>query len=108
MKRKLILLLSVALLFTLAGGALRLAQDTALAQTGGNYDLEWHVIGSAGDQFVSGGGYQIGFTLAQDTPPLMSSGGGYQIAQGYWAGGAGASSAPGDNDIYLPIILKNH
>jgi hypothetical protein len=107
MKRKLILLLSVALLLTLAGVALRLAQDTALAQTGGDYDLEWHVIGSAGEQFVSGGGYQIGFTLAQDTPPLMSSGGGYQIAQGYWAGGAGASSAPGDNYIYLPIILKN-
>ena len=107
MKRKLILLLSVALLFTLTGGALRLAQGTALAQTGGNYDVEWHVIGSAGDQFVSGGGYQIGFTLAQDTPPLISSGGSYQIAQGYWAGGAGGSSAPGDNEIYLPIILKN-
>ena len=89
MKTKLVLLLSLALLFALTGGALRLAQGTALAGTGGNYDVEWHVIGSAGDQFVSGGSYQIGFTLAQDTPPLISSGGSYQIVQGYWAGGSG-------------------
>lgn len=62
-----------------------LAGRTAAAQSGGGYELEWQVIGSAGDEFVRGGEYQIGFTLgqAEDTP--VSAGGSYQIAQGYWA-----------------------
>jgi hypothetical protein len=64
-----------------------------LAQSGGNYDLEWHTLGSAGEQFVSGGSYQIGFTLAQDTPPLISAGGSYQILQGYWSGASGRPTA---------------
>jgi hypothetical protein len=64
-----------------------------LAQSGGNYDLEWHTLGSAGEQFVSGGSYQIGFTLAQDTPPLISAGGGYQVVQGYWSGATFAPTA---------------
>ena len=97
MKRKLILPLAVVLLLILAG--------SVLAQSGGNYDVEWQVIGSTGDQFVTGGNYQLGFTLAQDSPPLLSSGGNYQIAQGYWAGGGSSSS--GGKDVYLPLVIKN-
>ena len=77
MRRVRIVLLLTALL--LVGGI-------ALAQSGGSYDVEWQVIGSAGEQFVSGGDYQVGFTLAQDTPPLVSQGGSYQVVQGYWSG----------------------
>jgi hypothetical protein len=83
MQRMGITLLWVMLLLPVGAGV--------LAQSGGNYDLEWHVLGTAGEQFVSGGSYQIGFTLAQDTPPLISQGGSYQIIQGYWSG---ATSAP--------------
>jgi hypothetical protein len=98
MKRKLMLLLGAALLLALVGGALRLARDIVLAQSGGDasmplgtgYDVGWSVVGSAGDQFVSGGDYQMGFTLAQDTPPLVSSGGDYQVAQGFWNGSPSA------------------
>jgi hypothetical protein len=72
---------SVLLLTTLL-----LAGGVVLAQSGGSYDVEWQVMGSAGQQFVSGGGYQFGFTLAQDTPPLVSQGGHYQVIQGYWSG----------------------
>jgi len=81
--RALIILLPVLLLLLASG---------VLAQSGGDYDVEWNVIGSAGDQFVSGGDYQIGFTLAQDQEPLISSGGNYQILQGYWSGGAGPTA----------------
>jgi hypothetical protein len=88
MKRKLILLLGVSLLLALIGGSLRLSHDHALALSDGDYDVAWSVIGSAGDEFVSGGDYQMGFTLAQDQAPLMSSDGSYQIVQGYWSGGA--------------------
>jgi hypothetical protein len=98
MKRKLMSLLGAALLLALIGGALRLARDVVLAQSGGDastplgkgYDVGWSVVGSAGDQFVSGGDYQMGFTLAQDTPPLISSGGDYQVAQGFWNGASPA------------------
>jgi hypothetical protein len=74
----------VRIVFSLA--ILLLAGGVVLAQSGGSYDVEWQVIASAGEQFVAGGGYQIGFTLAQDTPPLVSQGGSYQVAQGYWSG----------------------
>ncbi|MBN1137877.1 MAG: hypothetical protein JXM73_14910 [Anaerolineae bacterium] len=87
MRRKLVLLLNAALLLAVTAGA--------LAQSGGDYDLEWQVIGSTGDELVAGGDYQIGFTLgqAQDTP--LSAGGSYQIAQGYWAGGGAPPTAVG-------------
>ena len=84
MKRKIVSLLNVALLLVASG---------VLAQSGGDYDLEWQAIGSAGEQFVSGGGYQVGFTLAQDQEPMVSTGGSYQIIQGYWAGGGFAPTA---------------
>lgn len=79
MKRKLVLL-SIALALVLVASTL------AAAQSGGDYDLEWQAMGSAGDEFPAGGDYQLGFTLAQvhDTP--ISAGGDYQIALGYWAG----------------------
>lgn len=87
MKKQPILLLSVALIFVLAASTL------AAAQSGGDYDLEWQVIGSAGDEFLAGGDYQIGFTLAQAQDTPISAGGDYQIAQGYWAGGGSAPTA---------------
>ena len=77
MKRKLIFLLNIALLLVTSG---------VLAQSGTNYDVEWSVMGSAGDQFVSGSSYQMGFTLAPDQASLISSGSNYQIIRGFWSG----------------------
>ena len=74
--------LSLAVVFT----ASLLVISGVAAQSGGAYDVEWQVLAGAGEQFVSGGGYQLGFTLAQDTPPLVSSGDNHQIIQGYWLG----------------------
>ncbi|MEJ2211956.1 MAG: hypothetical protein P8129_23390 [Anaerolineae bacterium] len=39
------------------------------------------------------GAYQVGFTLAQDSPPLVSAGSGYQVVQGYWSGAGSAPTA---------------
>ncbi len=64
----------------------------ALAQSGGPYDVEWFTIGTAGDEFVAGGAYQLGFTVGQDQEPLVSSGGGYQVVQGYWQDGGGPTA----------------
>jgi hypothetical protein len=81
MKLKSIILLCALLLAAALGGL-------ALAQSGGSYDVEWQVIGSAGDEFAAGGAYQLGFTLGQDQEPLVSTGGSYQIVQEYWSGGS--------------------
>ena len=43
---------------------------------------------AAGDEFVTGGAYQLGFTVGLDQEPLISTGGSYQIVQGYWSGGS--------------------
>ncbi len=76
-----ILVLALGLLCSL------LFVGSVLAQSGGDYDVEWNVIGAAGDEFPSGGGYQVGFTLGQPSPPWIPSGGGYQSVNGYWSGG---------------------
>ena len=81
MRRKTILPLFCALLVVAALAGL------SLAQSGGSYDVAWQVIGTAGDQFVAGQDYQMGFTVGLDQEPLVSSGGGYQIIQGYWQDG---------------------
>ena len=96
MRLRIILPLGLALLLLLASNGVR-------AQSGGNYDVQWNVIGgSAGEGFVAGGNYQLGFTLAQAQEPQVSSGGSYMVVGGFWFGGSGAASS-----VYLPIILKN-
>lgn len=73
--------------------SLLLLASAALAQTSSTYDLEWSVLGSAGLQFAEGSGYQLGFTLAQDTPPLVGASSSYQMIQGYWVGEGGPPTA---------------
>ncbi len=81
MRRKAFIpLFGVLLLAAFLGGL-------ALAQSAGSYDVEWFTIGTAGDEFVAGGDYQLGFTVGQDQEPLVSSGGPYQVVQGYWQDG---------------------
>jgi hypothetical protein len=92
MKAKLILLLVLTLLL-LSIPTIFLAPGSVLAQSGGGYDLEWQTLSNGGDQFASGGDYQLGFTAGQDTPPLVSAGGSYQLVQGFWAGATGLAPA---------------
>jgi len=74
------------LLVTLLLSIVMLLPGSALAQSGDGYDLWWHVFGNGGAEFVSGGNYQLGFTIGHGTPSGVSSGGNYQLVQGYWAG----------------------
>jgi len=77
----------------LIGLTLLLAASGVLAQSGGSYDVEWSVVGSAGDQFAVGGSYQVGFTLGQAQESPVSAGGSYQVAQGYWSAFGSAPTA---------------
>jgi hypothetical protein len=114
MKPKLVLLLSVALLLTLAGGtlrlaqdgALRLAQDTVLAQTSAHYDLSWHVL-SAGGREMTSGSHTIHGTLGQFAIGPATSGQ-TSVGSGYWPGvqQTVGGPVPGGYEIYLPIVLK--
>jgi len=57
------------------------------AQSGGDYDVEWSVVGSAGEQAAAGGDYQVGFTLGQAHEPIASTdGSNYTVIGGFWAG----------------------
>ena len=105
---RLILPLGLALLLLLASSGVQPVLTSGPgAQSGGNYDVQWNVIGgSAGEGFVAGGNYQLGFTLAQAQEPQISSGGSYKVVGGFWLGGS-SGQAPGSETVYLPIILKN-
>jgi type II secretory pathway pseudopilin PulG len=113
MKRKAMMILgilSVALLLTLAGGtALRLAQDTVLAQTSAHYDLSWHVLSGGGREGMTSGSHTVHGTLGQ---LAIGPGTGSQtlVGSGYWCGvqQAAGGSAPGPEgyQVYLPIVLK--
>ena len=88
MRRRIILLVGLALV-------LLPASNNMQAQSGGNYDVQWNVIGgSAGEGFVAGGNYQLGFTLAQVQEPQVSSGGNYQVGRRLLVRGTGDRHLP--------------
>lgn len=86
MQKRNLATLAVTLLLVAVVLLNRNLERSAWAQSGGSYDLEWHVIASAGDQFLANGNYRLGFSLGQAHEPGLSSGGSYQMLQGYWAG----------------------
>ena len=96
-------LLVLALLLLMASVALRLAQDVALAQSGG-YDLSWFTVDGGGATFSQGGGYSLGGTAGQPDAGELA-GGSYTLNGGFWYGGAAAA---GEGEIYLPIIMRNY
>ena len=74
MKRILILSSGVVLLLVLRWTLWRRIAPVA-AQSGGGHDVEWSVVGSAGEQFATEDDYQIGYTLAQAHEPIISTDG---------------------------------
>jgi hypothetical protein len=85
--------------------ALLLAVSTVLAQTGNGYDLTWWTVDGGGGTVSNGGsGYTLmGVAGQPDAGPALT-GGGYTLVGGFWPGAASG----GGNDVYLPIIMKNH
>jgi hypothetical protein len=110
MKKLFVCLLILALL-ALGGGALRLAQDTVLAQTSAHYDLSWHVLSAGGGVGMTSGSHSAHGTVGQLTIGPATSGQ-TSIGSGYWCGvqqgTGGPVPGPGAHPIYLPIVLKAH
>jgi len=100
MKRAAILLALAALLL-LASVALRQAQDVALAQSGGGYDLTWNTVDAGGYTFSTGGDYSLGGTIGQPDAGVLT-GGDYTLGGGFWGGGAV------EYKTYLPLVLRNY
>lgn len=90
-QQRLILVLLCLLLVLLAGAAV-------LAQSSAGFNLEWHVIGSGGQESASAN-YRLDGTIGQGVagPPLAGSAG-FTVSSGYWM----ASTA-----VYLPVVLNN-
>ncbi len=70
---------------------------TALAQSGGTYDLSWNTIDGGGATFSSGGSYVLGGTVGQPDAGQMS-GGNYALAGGFWVPACGIIYPTGDLD----------
>jgi len=83
---------------------------TALAQTGGNYDLTWWTVDSGGsgggvdnDKQLTGGTYELLSTVGQAEATTSGiAGGSYTLQSGFWPG-----YIPITN-VYLPVLLKRH
>lgn len=69
---------------TIAAAAfIAVAAGSALAQSGGGYDLTWNTVDAGGATFSTGGGFTLGATAGQ--PDAGShSGGGYSHPSGFW------------------------
>jgi hypothetical protein len=77
-----------------------LVAASALAQSGGPYDLSWNTVDGGGYTFSVGGTYTLGGTIGQADTRLMF-GGGYSLAGGYW----GRGLVP--YQFYLPVLLRD-
>jgi len=82
----------VGLLGGLLGAGVLLAQD---------YDLSWHTFDGGGATFSTGGGFELGGTVAQpDAGPLPSgmTGGAFELVGGFWPVPPTPALRPGDFD----------
>lgn len=93
MRRKIGIALTIILLAALWLSAV------GYAQTGGDWDLRWHVMGGAGSG-MQGGRFALTSTLGQ-LIVASSAGGSDRIGHGFWYG------VPPEYHGYLPLILKN-
>ena len=87
------ILLALAALLLLAGGAV------VHAQTGGGYDLSWNTVDGGGAMFSTGGSYSLGGAIGQPDAGTLS-GGGYTLVGGFWGGAAIQYK------VFLPLVLK--
>jgi len=88
----------------LASVCLMLVAGSALAQTGGDYDLTWWTVDGGGGT-VEGSGYTLIGTVGQPEPGPSLTGGDYTLLSGFWSAG-GAISPPTDEYLYLPLVVR--
>jgi hypothetical protein len=76
-----------------------ISATTALAQSGGGYDLTWFTVDGGGGASAAGS-YVLNGTLGQ--PDVGApSGGSYTLEGGYWGGQLYTGMR-----VYLPLILR--
>ncbi|MCP4537179.1 MAG: hypothetical protein GY832_08520 [Chloroflexi bacterium] len=97
-QKLLVPILTVSLVTLVVGAiALRNAAPT-VAQTSGNYNLEWHVVGGGGG-LVSSASYAVNSTAGQGAAsPPYSTGSHYVVSGGYLFFPL--------YRIYLPLVMK--
>jgi hypothetical protein len=71
---------------------------TALAQTGGGYDLTWNTIDGGGGT-STGGAYTLSGTIGQPDAGALS-GGAYTLNGGFWGGVVDVAR------LFLPVIMR--
>ncbi len=96
MKRYLILLSVLALVFVALSTGLVQAQAPAAPTTG--YEITWYTI-DGGGAMPGGGSYSLGGTIGQPDAGTLS-GGSYSLNGGFWGGGTTNYA------VYLPLVLK--
>jgi len=79
--------------------ALLLAPVSAMAQTGGGYDLTWNSMDGGGQMNLSGGSYTLKGTIGQPDAGLHV-GGSYWLGGGFWQGG-------GALRVFVPIVKRH-
>jgi hypothetical protein len=77
------------------------AAASALAQSGGEYDLTWSSVDGGGEMFSTGGDYSLSGTVGQPDAGLLV-GGEYSLGGGFWGGGSWAVRYAD----YLPLVLR--
>ncbi len=80
-------------------GLLLLPTAVILAQSGGDYNLEWNTMDGGGHTFSTGGAYSLGGTVGQPDAGAMS-GGDYVLVGGFWGGRTVRYT------LYLPLVLR--
>lgn len=93
--------LHIWITFLLTLSVILILTATALAQTGGDYDLSWWTVDGGGGT-SSGGLFSLSGTAGQSDAGLLS-GGVYTLGGGFWGGGAVTTPT---YDIFLPLILR--
>ncbi len=96
-------ILAMALIAALA--MLTILAPTALAQSGGPYELTWTTV-DAGGGALTGGVYSLVSTIGQAEPGPAANGGGYSLTGGVFNSAGAATPPPGGKRVYLPVVIR--
>jgi hypothetical protein len=76
--------------------------SSALAQSGGPYDLSWNTVDGGGVSYSFGGSYVLGGTIGQPDAGTLN-GGSYTLMGGFWHS---APAMPQPTRLYLPLVMR--
>lgn len=76
--------------------------SSAVAQSGGPYDLSWNTVDGGGVTYSFGGSYILGGTAGQADAGTLS-GGIYTLMGGFWHT---APAMPEPKRLYFPLVMR--